>query len=198
MKRIGILGCATFALGLLAPPLAAQEVAQAALQAQQLPPPPPMPPMPSSRHRWVDMGDPTSRARSKASPARHASSPKRDSKVHASSKSRPNRKTATSHKTAVSHKARTSHKASKSKTAASHRAVREDKVMHFSAKTVRSCHAMSYRQIMRSSSCRAMIKQELAAPAPKHRTSHKASAKHKAAAHSKKTRSHSTAKRRHR
>jgi hypothetical protein len=69
-----------------------------------------------------------------------------------------------------------------------HRTVRKDKALRFSAKTVRSCHAMSYRQIMRSSSCRAMIKQELAAPAPKQRTSHKASAKHKGAARSKRRR----------
>lgn len=194
MKRIGILGCAAFALGLCASPLAAQEVAQGAPHpapmAEQLPPPPPFPPMPSAKpsHRWVDMGDRTSRARSKASPARHASSPKHSSKVHASSKTRPSHKMATNHKTATSHKARTSQKGPKSKATASHRAVRKDKVMHFSAKTVRSCHAMSYREIMRSSSCRAMIKQELAAPAPKHRTSHKASPKHKTAAHSKRRR----------
>jgi hypothetical protein len=43
--------------------------------------------------------------------------------------------------------------------------------MHFSAKTVRSCHAMTYRQIMRSSSCRAMIEQELSG-APSHESSH--------------------------
>jgi hypothetical protein len=67
--------------------------------------------------------------------------------------------------------------------------------MHFSAKTVRSCHAMTYRQIIRNSSCRAMIKQELAAPAPTHRANHKSSAHHGT---SKTARRQSTAKRRSR
>jgi hypothetical protein len=189
MKRTGILACATLAFCLLASPLAAQEAAQQpAPQAEQLPPPPPFPPMPSSKpsHRWVDMGGHTSRARPKASSPRHHASPvKRD------------RKARSSNKTQASHKAAKSHKAT-----ASHRSVRKDKPVHFSAKTVRSCHAMTYRQIIRNSSCRAMIKQELAAPAPTHRTNHKASAHrathHGTAAHSKTARRHSTAKRRSR
>lgn len=181
MKRLGVIACASLSFGLLASPLAAQEMAQAAPQAEQLPPPPPFPPMPSSRpsHRFVDMGGHHA-SRSRASPARYASSPKRSAKVHGSSK------------------ARTSHKARSSKAAANHRAARKDKPMHFSAKTVRSCHAMTYRQIVRSSSCRTMIKQELAAPTHKDRTSHKASSKRKAASHSKKARRHSTAKKRKR
>ena len=178
MQPILVLACASLAFGMLASPLAAQEAAQPVPQAEQLPPPPPFPPMPSSKpsHRWVDVGAPrTSRARSKASPAHHASSAKRN------------------HKARSSDKARTSHKAT-----ASHRSVRRAKPVHFSAKTVRSCHAMTYRQIMRNSSCRAMIKQELAAPAPTHRTSHKATAHHKAGSRSKTARSHSTVKRRRR
>jgi hypothetical protein len=177
---------------MLASPLAAQEASPPVSKAEQLPPPPPFPPMPSAKpsHRWVDMGGP-SRARSKASPARHHASPvKHDRKAHASSKSR------------TSHRARTSHKARGSKATASHRPVGKAKPMHFSAKTVRSCHAMTYRQIIRNSSCRAMIKQELAAPAATHRTNHKASAHrathHGTAAHSKTVRRHSTAKRRSR
>jgi hypothetical protein len=188
MKRTGILACATLAFCLLASPLAAQEAAQPVPQAEQLPPPPPFPPMPSSKpsHRWVDMGGHTSRARSKATPARHHASPvKSDRKARSSSK------------------ARASHKANKgSKATASHRTVHKEKAMHFSAKTIRSCHAMTYRQIIRNSSCRTMIKQELAAAAPKHRTSHKVSARrathHGTAAHSKTVRRHSTAKRRSR
>jgi hypothetical protein len=58
--------------------------------------------------------------------------------------------------------------------------------MHFSTKTIRSCHGMTYRQIMRHNSCRALMKQELAAPAHGHRTiHHKASANHKIARHHK-------------
>jgi hypothetical protein len=55
---------------------------------------------------------------------------------------------------------------------------------------------MTYRQIMRSSSCRAMIQQELAASVPKPRATHKASAHDKAAAHKKTAAKHSTARRR--
>ena len=193
MHRILVLACASLSFGLLASPLAAQETARAASQAEQLPPPPPLPPMPSSRHRWVDVGGHhTSRAASsKASPAGHAASVKRDSKkVQASSKPRMSKKDRTSAK------ASKNHKAARSKAIASRRQARKDKPMHFSAKTVRSCHAMTYRQIIQNSSCRAMIEQELAAPAPKHRASHQASAHHKAAPHSKTARGHSTAKRR--
>jgi len=187
MKRLFVLACAGLSFGLLTSPLAAQEMALAVPEAQQLPPPPPFPPMPSSKpsHRFVDVGGHrTSRARAKASPARHhASSVKHDRKARASKKDR------------ATHKARTRHQGSKA--GASHRSVRKDKPMHFSAKTVRSCHAMTYRQILRNSSCRSMIKQELAATPTKARSSHKASAKH-SSSRAKTARRHSTAKKRRR
>jgi hypothetical protein len=178
MHRILVLACASLSFALLASPLAAQETARAV--AEQLPPAPPMPPMPNSKVRWVDVGGHTSRARAKASPARHAASVKRDSKIHSASKPRTTKQDRASHKAGKT-------KAPSSKATASRRQVREDKPKHFSAKTIRSCHAMTYRQILRNSSCRAMIKQELAAPAPK---------RSKAALHSKTTRKHSTARRR--
>jgi hypothetical protein len=153
MQRFFVLACVSLAL---ASPVAAQEAAQPAPSAEQLPPPPPFPPMPSAKpsHRFVDVGG---HAR-----AHHASSA---------------RKARASHKASKGHKVTKGHKATRS-------AVHKEKAVHFSAKTVRSCHAMTYRQIMRSSSCRTMIKQELAA-APAHRTSHKASAHHKATVHKK-------------
>ena len=171
MKHIFVF--AGLSLGLLASPLAAQEIAQSA-PVSVAPAPPPFPPMPSSKpsHRFVDMGDHRSRARSKASPVRHASSVKRDRKAHTAAKTRTHHTTSKNSKSSRTHKA------------ASRRAVREAKPLHFSAKTVRSCHAMTYRQIMKSSSCRAMIKQELAAPAHKDRASKKASAKKRATRHS--------------
>jgi len=66
--------------------------------------------------------------------------------------------------------------------------------MHFSRKTIRSCHGMSYRQIMRHPSCRALMKQELAAPAHRHRATHHKATRHKASAHN--ARRHHSAKRR--
>jgi hypothetical protein len=198
MRHILVLACASLSFGLLASPLAAQDTQL----AEHSTPPPPLPPNPSAKptSRWVDVGGAhTSRARAKASPARHAASVKRDSKAHAS-KSRLSKNDRTSHKAGKS-KAVSSKKAS-----ASRRQARADKPVHFSAKTVRACHAMTYRQIMRSSSCRTMISQELAAPAPKSSSKHsgakhsgakrQASAQQKAAAHSKTARNHSTAKRR--
>ena len=76
------------------------------------------------------------------------------------------------------------------RTHASRTAHKARAAMHFSKKTIRSCHGMTYRQIMRHNSCRALMKQELAAPAHRHRTSHraihhKASANHKIARHHK-------------
>jgi hypothetical protein len=203
MRHILVLACASLSFGLLASPLAAQDTQL----AEHSTPPPPLPPNPSAKpsSRWVDVGGAhTSRARAKASPARHAASVKRDSKVQASSKSRLSKQDRTSHKTGKS-------KALASKTSASRRQARADKPVHFSAKTIRSCHAMTYRQIMRTSSCRTMISQELAAPAPKASSKHsgakhsgakhsgakrQASAHHKAAVQAKTARNHSTAKRR--
>jgi hypothetical protein len=172
MKHILGLACAAFALGLLGAPLAAQEMAQATPQAEQLPPPPPFPPMPSSKpsHRTVDLsGHHSSRSHARKSTAHKA----RPAKHHAKS---------------TKHRARAH---------SSKRSVHKDKPMHFSAKTIRQCHGMTYRQIMRHSSCRALMKQELAAPTHKHRTSHKGSGRHKATTRSK-TKSHSTAKKRRR
>jgi hypothetical protein len=183
MNRILVLACAGLSFGLLASPLAAQQLAEQAVQST---PAPPLPPNPSAKpsSRWVDVGGPrTARAPAKASPARHAASVKRDSKAHATSKSRSGKKDR------PSRTASKSHKAPSSKATASRRHGREDKPMHFSSKTIRSCHAMTYRQIMRNSSCRAMIKQELAAPAPKHS---------KAALHSKTARNQTSARRRRR
>jgi hypothetical protein len=190
MNRILVLACAGLSFGLLASPLAAQQLAEQAVQST---PAPPLPPNPSAKpsSRWVDVGGPrTARAPAKASPARHAASVKRDSKAHATSKSRSGKKDR------PSRTASKSHKAPSSKATASRRHGREDKPMHFSSKTIRSCHAMTYRQIMRNSSCRAMIKQELAAPDVKPRAKHQASAHRKAASHAKTARNHSTTKRR--
>ena len=95
-----------------------------------------------------------------------------------------------------------SHSSKLSRANASHRTERKEKATQFSAKTVRLCHAMSYRQIMRSSTCRTMIKQELSETPRKDRGTHgkpavkKAAssiAKHKAA--TKTTTRHSAAKR---
>ena len=180
MKRIVVLVCAGLALG-LASPLAAEQTVPPAAQPEQLPPAPPMPPMPNQSHRWVDIdGSSAKRARAAARP-RHASLAKKDvkssksakmsksakSKTAKSSKSAKASKSAKSSKSAkpVKHaKAGKTSKASKASKAGknSKTSAGKQKAVKFSPKTVRACHAMTYRQILRSSSCRAMISQELA------------------------------------
>ena len=157
MQRIAVLAGAILTLGLLASPLRAQQSDQSTPaaatplpEAQQLPPPPPFPPMPSTRHRWVDVGD------------RHSS--------------RAHHAAATHHTAASSH-----HKPTRAKThAAKHSAKHKAKAaapQHFSKRTVRQCHGMSYREIMHHSSCRALMSQELAASSEHHRTKHHAARK---------------------
>jgi hypothetical protein len=92
------------------------------------------------------------------------------------------------HRSSTKHKARVArHHGTKAKphrrTHVSKRAAHKARPLHFSRKTIRQCHAMSYRQIMRHSSCRAMMMQELAAEprhkAKAHKTRHHSKRKHK-------------------
>jgi hypothetical protein len=64
---------------------------------------------------------------------------------------------------------------------------------HLSKRTIRQCHAMSYKQIMRNSNCRSLMKQELASSEHRpshasrhHKSSHKSASSHrKASTHEK-------------
>ena len=166
MQRIATLVCAAVALGMFASPLGAQQTPQQPIpeasqppppEAEPLPPPPPFPPMPSARpsHRWVDVG------------GRHSS--------HAS-----HRAASTGH-----HPAGTRHHAATSehrRTHAHHRTAHKARLAHFSRRTIRACHAMNYRQILRHSSCRLLMKQELAATA-RHAKRHHKKTTHKARRH---------------
>ena len=195
MRPIVVFACAAVTFGMLASPLVAQanedpsplQMAQAAQTsgvpvdappAEQLPPPPPFPPMPKAdpRHRWVDMGDHHARR------THHAARANR----HDARQTKHRKTTGTTrhHARSTRHE-RTNH--------AAHRAAHKAKPMHFSRKTIRLCHGMEYRQIMRHNSCRALMKQELAAPAHRHRTDHPRRTGHKASA--KKVRHHQPAKR---
>lgn len=196
-----VLYCASLLLAFFASPVLAQQVTpgrqvqlaqqMAAGQAAQpantdaqspstsvAPLPPPFPPMPSSRpsHRWVDMGEHhVSRGRHKAAPARHVSK---------SDLRRGRKKLAAEDHRSLRHHGR-------SDVRRSHRELAKDRP---SAKTIRRCHDMSYKQIMRSSSCRALMKQELSGlehrdrPASHHRKS--ASHRHAVKAHRHSVRKH--------
>ena len=169
----------------LAQQMAAGQTAQPANSDTQSPPtsvaplPPPFPPMPSSRpsHRWVDMGEHhVGRARHKAAPARHTTK---------SDLRRSRRKLA-----AEDHHSRHHH--GRTDVRRSHKERAKDRP---SAKTIRRCHDMSYKQIMRSSSCRALMKQELSGL--EHRDRH-ASRHEKAASRRHEVKAHRHSVRKHR
>jgi hypothetical protein len=181
MQRVITFGCAVLAFGLFASPLSAQQQVgpgEPAPQTQQptpeavppAPPPeletlPPPPPFPPmpSARPRHRWVDMGDRHRSRAH--RHA----RPTRHHA---------TRTHHRRSSAHH-RPAHKARHA--------------MHFSKRTIRTCHRMTYRQILRHGSCRALMKQELAATA--HRRHH---ARHKASAHRHKARHHRATRRRKR
>jgi hypothetical protein len=173
MQRIATLACAAFALGMFAHPLGAQQTpAQQPMPEVAQPPPgpgaeplPPPPPFPP-----MPSARPSHRwvdmGDHHARRVRHRAAP-------------------THH-----HATRTQHR----RTQAHHRPAHKARpAAHFSRRTIRSCHGMNYRQIMRHSSCRALMSQEIAAAA--HRN-HRATHRHRTAAH--KARQHHAVKRRKR
>jgi hypothetical protein len=176
MKHTIVVACAALMLAVLGSPLRAQQ-APAQQSVPEAPPPPapaaetlpPPPPFPP-----MPSSRPSHRwvdvGGSHASRARHRASATRH---HA---------TRTKHRRSHAHRQR----AHKARPAA-----------HFSRKTIRSCHAMKYSQILRHSSCRALMKQELAATTAhrhRHAPHRHATHRHKSASH--RTRHHRSAKRR--
>lgn len=184
MQRV-VLACAVLSFALLASPATAQQsgdsapASSPAPEPYQLPPPPPFPPMPRTdpHHRWVDTGDHRSSAKSHRATRTHKASTAQRSKTRA-------------------HRSKTT--AHRSKTTAHHSKARAQRAparpaaVHLSRKTIRQCHAMSYKQIMGHKNCRALMQQELAAADQRHRTT---AHKHKAKTKAKATRKHSAKKR---
>ena len=150
----------------LAQQVAQSQPAQPATTEAQSPPtsvaplPPPFPPMPSSRpsHRWVDVGE------------RHAARTH-----HKAAVTRHTRTSDFRHRKLAAEDRQSRHHRGRSDVRRSHRKLAEE---HASPRTIRRCHDLSYRQIMRSSSCRALMKQELSGT--EHRDRH-ASRHHKTA-----------------
>ena len=161
MQRI-VLVCAALSFGILACPAAAQQSnstqpSQATTQstpgdAQQpsaAPLPPPFPPMPSARpsHRWVDVGG------------------------HRTARSH--------HDTVRGHHeaARSSHHATTARNRRAHahqsRKHEREPAVQLSRREIRQCHKLSYRELMRNSSCRDLMRQELgAADHARHHATH--------------------------
>lgn len=172
MQRIVLL-CSVLTFGICASPLAAQQAVpdkapqqtqptgptEPAPPTQQSTPdmqsaPPPFPPMPRARpsHRWVDVG------------SHHASG----RHVHATSSHR--RRTEASHRSRHADGPKASHRSRHEKRAET----------HLSKRTIRSCHRMSYKQIMRQSDCRTLMSLELAAS---HHRERRSARRHKGTAH---------------
>jgi len=153
--RLFILAGAAFALAIAGLPASAQQPAPDAAPAEALPEPPPFPPYPPEpSHRWVDMGE------------HHARSSHHRASTH-------HRKSTHHRATRVHHAAHKRHS-----TRAHHSNAR------FSTRTVRNCHRMTYKRIMRDNLCRAMMTQDLKKRRTRHHASkHRHAAHHRASAH---------------
>jgi hypothetical protein len=180
MQRVVVFACAALALGIVGSPLSAQQqigsdqpVSQSEQPTPQTsqPPPteaePPLPPPPP----FPPM------------PSARPSHRWVDVGGHHSSRTRHHARPRHHHATRVQHR----------RTQAHHRPAHKARLAHFSHRTVRSCHGMNYRQIMRHPSCRLLMKQELGATAHRH---HRARHHHRAATH--RSRHHHAMKRRKR
>jgi len=176
MKPVVGLACAAFALAMLGSPLGAQDMPVGPVAQSEQPAPDMAPPAPAPEAEQLPPPPPFP-----PMPSARPSHRWVDVGRHHASRTR--------HHARKSHATPSKHR----RVHAKHRTAHKAKPMHFSRKTIRSCHGMSYRQIMRHPSCRALMKQELAAPAHRHRATRHKAARHKAAA---KARRHHSAKRR--
>jgi len=157
MHRIVVLACAALAFGMSCSPLGAQQVTpeQAPPPTQQVGPDEPTP----STQQLPEAAQPVPEAEPLPPP------------FPPMPRARP------SHRWVDMGDHRTSHR--HHHTSRAHRAThvhhrvahKSSRPTHFSRKTIRSCHRMNYNQIMRHTSCRLMMKQELAAAT--HRKHHR-------------------------
>lgn len=167
--RFAVLVCLILAMA--GSPLAAQQTVPAEPPpASELPPPTPQrstelpPPFPHYPARAPREHDPNyhPHAHRKSGSTHHAKTHHRAASRHASH-----------------HKGKTHHATKQQRAKSKGHAKR----VYFSKRTIRQCHAMSYKQIMAHRYCRTMMKQELAAQPTHH-------AQHRKAAHSRKSRRH--------
>ena len=161
MQRIVIL-CTALAFGVCASPLAAQQTPP----AQQSQPTSPTEPAPPTQQSMPEQTSPPP-----FPPMPRVRNRWVDVGNHHASHSRSHASHSRSHATR-SHERRTH---------TSHRERHADRaVSHLSKRTIRSCHRMSYKEIMRESDCRTLMSQELAAAQNRH---DRAGHRHKGAAH---------------
>jgi hypothetical protein len=147
MQRLALLACAAFAVGAFcSSPVGAQQTPREQLPVPvQQPTSEEVPPPPAPQAEPVPPPFPPM-------PRARPSHRWVDTGNHHSRRSHP--------RTARAHHRRTHN---------SHRRHKPVPTAHFARRTVRSCHGMTYRQIMRHGSCRSLMRQELAAAAHRHR-----------------------------
>lgn len=174
MRRAAFL-CMALAMAVTASPLGAQQTTPDAPATPAQPAPPPAsdlpPPVPKSA---TELPPPFPHYPARA-PREHDPNYRRSSHRQSAS----HHHTATRHH-ATAHHATTRHKNRSHHQKASHHAGRQ----YFSKKTIRQCHGMTYKQIMRHKNCRTMMKQDLQTtakrPAKRHASSHRRTSAHKA------------------
>jgi hypothetical protein len=171
MVRISLIGAA-FALGILASPAAAQQTSpEAPAPIQRVGSGEPLPPSEQSQPSSMSQAEPLPPPFPHYPKARPSHRTVDVGGGHSSSRAH-HRATVSSH-----HEARSHQHASRthSKSKATH-----SRTTRSTGKAAHRCDRMTYKQILKSSSCRSQMKKEIAAAErPHHRASHVKATKHK-------------------
>ena len=160
MKPIA-LGGLVFALSVVSTQIEAQQTpsdvqSQSADQPAQNYVPPPPPPSPHERNRWVDVGG--SRA---ASARHHAVKQHHDIAPEPKHAAHERREKHEAHETREAHGKHSKHARHES-------AMERPEAVPASKRTIRMCHKLTYTQIMKQSSCRDLMKQDLDSAEQRH------------------------------
>jgi hypothetical protein len=151
MRHGPFVACAAVALAIFAVPVGAQTV------------PPDQSPYPETS---VPPAPPPDRARQPA-PELPPFIPPPRARIY------DHHRTTARHRATPHHRATANHRATARRHTTAHQVTRElHPAVHLSKRTMRQCHKMTYRQIMQHSSCRALIRQDLAAAERHHSTAH--------------------------
>jgi hypothetical protein len=151
MRHGSFVACAAVALAILTSPVGAQTV------------PPDQSPYPETS---VPPAPPPDRARQPA-PELPPFIPPPRARIYDHHRTTAHRR-ATPHHRPTAHNRATAHH----RVTAHHVTHSHHPAVHLSKATMRQCHKMTYRQIMRNSSCRALMSQDLAAAERHHATTH--------------------------
>jgi hypothetical protein len=172
MNRAALMGMG-LAMAVMASPLVAQQATPDEQAApMQAPPPPPASELPPPTPGTSTELPPPFPHYSARAPREH--DPNYHRPTHARQHRELHRRGKTHHSGQTRH-----HRALRHPGKAHHHATHE----HFSKRTIRQCHGMTYKQIMRHRNCRTMMKQDLEARQHRHRPAHHHSSAHRRKIH---------------